>query len=285
MDHNPEIQLAANVIEACDYWAKAAEQTLELHVIARRSHASALDILQGNMKALAKDSQDAVQGAALAANIRVLCAGVAGALLRPASSPAQPPEHRATGAHLVDNEGKLAATILPVLQDRRNAAMAAKQPAAYTEFVIGSAMEFAPVLNTLSKARAMDKPEVAAQTARRLANAGRTAAPGVEVAAAALAACTGGRLKSAMTFADAGLPTYIALESAARVLEQEFARQRQDLATQEHELRASEASARAANNKRKFDQVETGADEAGFKRGLKDVLGIRKEGRQTAEQS
>lgn len=274
-------QLAANVVEACDYWAKAAEQTLALHALARRSNTTATELLRGNVRQRVKDPQDAQRATELASDVRLLCAGAAGALLRPghASSQVQPAGHRATGAHLAEFEKKLADTILPALVEQRAAAMAANKPERYAEFIIRTAMACAPVLNTLSQARMTEKAESPGTTAYRLHAAGLAIAPGVEAAAATLAACTSGQPATAKLFERAGLANFIALESASRILEADFARQRQDLVAKQQELKEAEAAERAARNQRILDAVEAGigGQKSSFKDGLRDVLGVRKQ--------
>lgn len=284
-DHATRIQLAANAVEACDYWAKASDSTLELHRLARQHGCSVTELLRGDVKQLIRDPSASAQCRDLITDIRILCSATAGALLRPphASSRLQPPEHRATGEHLVENEPKLAATIIPALTDKREQAMKANKPAQYADFIIAAATACTPVLTALSLARATKALPTAAQTAKHLMEGARSVAPGIEPAAGVLAAGTNAQADKAKLFERSGLPLYIAMESISRILEAEFARQHEELTRKERELISAQAAERASRNQRTLSAIaKAGEAEGGFKDGLRDVLGIRK---QVAEQA
>lgn len=278
------IQLAANAVEACDYWAKASAQTLELHRLARQHGTTAGELLRKDVKLLIR-GQDADRCVDLITDVRILCSATAGALLRPphASSRLQPAEHRATGEHLVENEPKLAATIIPALNDKRAQAIKTNKPAHYADFIIAAATACSPVLNTLSAARAGKAPESASETSKRLRDDARAYAPGIESAAGVLATGTNANVEKARLFERSALPLYIALESASHILDAEFARLRDDLDKREQELASAQAAERASRNQRTLSAIAAaGEAQGGFKDGLRDVLGIRK---QVAEQA
>jgi hypothetical protein len=259
--HKTRIQLASNVFEACDYWAKANTQTLELHALARRNQSAALDLLRDGKGAGIRSGQDASKAGELVSSIRLLCAGAAGALLRPASasSPLQQPSHREAGAYLVEGEPKLAQSVLDTIEQRRAAAVSKKSPGAYAEYVMGVAAEYQSVLGAVAKAMALGPAERVDQAASRLADAGSAVARGLPAAAGVLAVSTGGNSSAARAFADAGLPEFIALESASRMLEAEFSRQRDELARRQDDLQARQEAERLAKNQRALEEAQAQA--------------------------
>lgn len=259
--HKTRIQLASNVFEACDYWAKANAQALELQMLARRNQSAALDLLRGGKTAVMKSGQDAAKAGELVANIHLLCAGAAGALLRPASasSPLQQASHREAGAYLVDGEPRLAQGILDTVEQRRAAAMGKKSPGAYAEYVMGVAAEYQSVLGAVAKAMALGPEEPVHQTSARLVDAGNMVASGTATAAGVLAVSTGGKAAAARVFADAGLPEFIALEATARMLEADFARQHDDLARRQADLQAQQEAERLAKNQKALEDAQAQA--------------------------
>lgn len=259
--HKTRLQLASNLFEACDYWAKATAHAAELHALARRNQSTALDLLRGGKVAGIKNGKDAVRAGELVNSIRLLCAGAAGSLLRPASasSPLQQTSHREAGAYLVEGEPKVAHSLLDGVEQRRSAAMLQMSPGAYVDYVVATASDCQSVLGAVAKKMALGPGEPVDQTTSRMVAVGESFGGGIGVAAGVLARATGGKSLAARTFEDAGLPEYIALESASRMLEAEFARQRDELSRREADIQSRQEAERLAKNQQALEDAQAQA--------------------------